>query len=107
MPETSSGGEARKPLPLCPGYSAVAGAAETPKVTFDGMRLVSIEAGAARVANPELHTSVGSWALMAIIERNGMPVAVLEQIALQTGDIVFVGPAGVRRRAPKSLEPTS
>ena len=107
MPETASKGRAAKALPLCPGYSDIAGTAESPKVSFDGSRVTSVEAGGARIANPELLANVGSWTLMAVIERDGAPLSVFEQIAVQTGDIAFVGAKGLVRRASKSLEPTT
>lgn len=74
---------------------------------FEGNRLASIGRGADRLIQPAVGARLGGWTLVGTFVTAGGPIVVLEQQAAADGEIVFLGPKGLVRRCPKSLEPTS
>ena len=55
----------------------------------------------------KINQQLESWALMAVIERNGEPVAVIENHGDENGSIVYINPKGIIACFSKSLETTS
>ncbi|SRR5579875_325453 len=53
-----------------------------------------------------LHGRLGGWTLMALMERDGRPVAVFEEVAARYGRVAYIGPHGPLLVLPKTLEPT-
>jgi len=54
-----------------------------------------------------LNQKVGPWALMAVVEHEGKPLAVFENIDDTKGDIVYLSRDGIALSLAKSLERTS
>ncbi|MBC8394901.1 MAG: hypothetical protein H8E17_20320, partial [Deltaproteobacteria bacterium] len=55
----------------------------------------------------KIHQDIDSWALMAIIEKNEEPIAVIENHRGENGPILYLTTKGTIASFSKSFEPTS
>ena len=68
---------------------------------------VTLKNKAGRETTLEINQEAESWSLMAIIERNGEPIAVIENHREKNGPILYINPKRTIACFSKSLEPTS
>ena len=71
-----------------------------------GERGVVVRDGNGGTHTVEMHQAIGPWSLMALLEKNGEPIAVFENHGDENGPILYVAPRRTVAALPKSLEPT-
>jgi hypothetical protein len=82
---------------------------------IQNLRLISIDtmANKAAIANASQQSqivagqTIANWTLMAVLQEPSGPLAVLEDLTADTGDIVYLGRNGSVVTLPKTAEPTS
>jgi len=72
-----------------------------------GDESVTLKNKAGRKTTLKINQEAESWSLMAIIERNGEPIAVIENHREENGPILYITSKGTIACFSKSLEPTS
>lgn len=83
--------------------------------SVSSLHLVSIDiegnkaaiSNASQLSQIAVGHNIGSWTLMAVLQEPSGPLAVLEDMAKDTGDIVYLSKTGAVLTLPKTAEPTS
>ena len=68
---------------------------------------VTLKNNAGRKTTLKINQEIESWSLMAVIERNGESIAVIENHREKDGPILYISPKGIIACFSKSLEPTN